>query len=132
VTTSPVLDAYKLSDDILDLLDDAVMTYVTEAELQAEIARVLVAEGIDARREVRLSDGRSRIDLLCGRVGIEVKIKASGRAPQSSVARQLQRYAHCDEVDALILVTSSWTHLDLPGELAGVPVARIHMTGALQ
>jgi hypothetical protein len=64
MTTSPVLDAYKLSDDILDLLDDAVMTYVTEAELQAEIARVLVAEGIDARREVRLSDGRSRIDLL--------------------------------------------------------------------
>lgn len=126
------LAALQLIDDILDALQDATPQFITEDDLQAEIARVLREAGIPASREVRLSDGRSRIDLLADRVGIEVKIKAGSRASTGDVARQLQRYAKCDEIDALVLVTNSYTHLQLPSEIAQTPIARFHLTGALQ
>jgi len=111
---------------ICDVLEAARMQYVTEAELQAEIAAAFAAAGIDAAREVRLSDGQSRIDLLAGSVGIEVKI-GGGR---SAVNRQLARYARCDEITALVLVTTRAGHFGRRVETNGKPILTAALIGA--
>ncbi|MCC4250743.1 hypothetical protein [Microbacterium testaceum] len=100
-------------------------TFVTEDDLQRELADVLSIAGWMAHREVRLSDGVSRIDLLLARVGIEVKIDGAWRA----VTRQLLRYARCDEIDHLILVTTRPSHQLVPSTLNGKPVTVVVLTG---
>lgn len=102
------------------------ITYSTEAQLQAALDTALREEGVVAQREVRLSDGRSRIDFLSGRTGIEIKIDGSW----TQVARQLMRYAKCAEIDALVLITSKVTHRQVPDEIAGVPVRKVFLTTA--
>jgi hypothetical protein len=111
---------------ILDALAEAQLTFTTEDDLQAQLLRVLLEAGLDAVREVRLSDGRSRIDLLVADVGIEVKTNGSW----SDVARQLTRYAHCDEISSLVLVTSRAKHHSIPRELAGTPIDLVSLIGA--
>jgi hypothetical protein len=73
------------------------------------------ATGVE--REVAIGTG-SRLDLLLGRIGIEVKVKGT----PANVARQLQRYAGSDRVDALVLATTVHTHRAMPATLGGVPV----------
>lgn len=99
--------------------------YADEDQLQDGLADALVAAGFDVRREVRLN-ARDRIDLLVGRVGVEVKVAG---AP-SSVWRQLRRYAESPEVDALVLVTSRMRHTSFPDEVGGKPVAVVSLAGA--
>lgn len=79
--------------------------YSSEVELQEAIATVLAADGFPVEREVRL-DRYSRIDLLTGGVGVEIKV--AGR--ESSVLRQLARYAEHDAIAALVLVTNRSRH----------------------
>lgn len=102
------------------------LTYANEDDLQAGILSLLALNGIDATREVRLSDRLSRIDLMSGAVGIEVKIKGSA----ASVTRQLQRYARCPEIDALILVTTKASHHQTPGLMNGKPVFLVSLIEA--
>ena len=56
-------------------------------------------------------------DLMCG--GVEIKIKR-GRVERAKVLRQLTRYAACERVAGLILVTEK--SLGLPREIGGKPV----------
>ena len=107
-------------------LDEASLTYVSEDDLQAGIEAALAEVGVAAAREVRLSDRVSRIDLLAGSVGIEVKV-AGGWA---SVVRQLTRYAACSEIESLILVTSRAKHLNMPEQLHGKPVHVVSLIGS--
>ncbi len=102
------------------------MVYNNEAELQAEIAAALADAEVEARREVVLSDGSSRIDLLAGRVGIEVKVAGA----RDAVDRQLARYAKCEEISALVLVTTRAGHGVGRYELEGVPVFVCSLIGA--
>lgn len=95
-----------------------------EDQLQEGLAGALTASGWTVEREVRLSEV-SRIDLLIGRVGIEVKIAGTVEA----VARQLQRYAASDLFDALVLVTSRARHRAVPAVLGGKPVTVIMVGG---
>lgn len=111
---------------IADVLADAHLTFVSEDDLQAGISSALAAVDIEAQREVRLSDGVSRIDVLAGTVGIEVKI-AGGWA---DVVRQLTRYAKCEEISALVLVTSRAKHHNMPAELRGKPVHVVSLIGS--
>jgi hypothetical protein len=91
--------------------------YSSEDQLQEGLAGALAAAGIVAEREVRLGP-RDRIDLLAGRVGIEVKVKGAA----SDVARQLARYASSDRVDELVLVTTRSSHWRVPRTVNGKPV----------
>lgn len=105
-------------EQVAAAINGATLQYVTEDDLQAALATALATSGVVATREVQLSDGMSRIDLLVGTIGIEVKI--AGRS--ADVARQLARYAACLEISALILVTNRAAHSGMPSELGGKPV----------
>lgn len=111
---------------IASILTAAQLTFITEDDLQAAIKAELDAHLVYPDREVRLSDGHSRIDLLAGRIGIEVKIKGGW----ADVIRQLTRYAHCDEISALVLVTTKARHHSIPTELAGKPVSLVSLIGS--
>jgi hypothetical protein len=104
-----------------------------EDQLQEWIHRTIVLAGLHtAAREVRLSDGRSRIDIMIfppvidppdpyQGVGIEIKIKGS----HADTLRQLQRYALCPEISELVLITTKASHLGMPRELHGKPLTLI-------
>lgn len=112
---------------VVELLERAPLTFTHEDELQAGLAAALAAADEPARREVVLSDGRSRIDLLTDAgVGIEVKVKGSW----ANVVRQLIRYAKCTEISELVLVTSRAKHHHIPDTLEGKPVHLISLIGA--
>lgn len=102
---------------IIDVLAAHRFSYASEDDLQQGLAAALTGHGWDVEREVRL-DNRSRIDLLAGRVGIEVKVAGAAAA----VLRQLRRYALSDRVDGLVLVTSRVRH-QLPAVLEGKPLS---------
>ena len=101
---------------ICETIAEHNFNYAHEAQLQEGLALALTGAGFGVYREVRLGD-RDRIDLLIGRVGIEVKV--AGQATR--VLEQLARYAEHDRIGALILVTNRFRH-DPPGMLNGKPV----------
>lgn len=99
----------------------------TEAELQGALAEALVAAGFDVAREVRLSRG-DRIDLMAGRVGIEVKVGGT----VANIVRQLDRYAAHGSISALLLVTTKVQHvapIERVAMLRGCPVKALHVGG---
>jgi hypothetical protein len=87
------------------VLSPYAFTPRNEADLQAQVAEVLVAAGFTADREVLAE--RGRYDLLVSGDGARVvlELKVSGSAP--AVERQAQRYALTDDVDAVAVVTTS-------------------------
>jgi hypothetical protein len=99
-------------------------SYASEEQLQEGLAAALAEQGLDVEREVIL-DAASRVDLLVGRVAIEVKVDGAATA----VLRQLRRYATSDRVDALVLVTGRARHT-MPGEIDGKPVHVVKIFGA--
>lgn len=79
-----------------------------EQELQNGIAVTLTEAMVQFEREALIGAAtESRVDFLIGRIALEVKV-GGGVAP---VMRQLDRYAHCEGIDAIILVTSRLRHL---------------------
>ena len=118
---------------IANVLQTVTITHANEDELQAALAAVLSGAGVDCKREVRLSDGRSRIDLIAkyspgavGWLGIEVKIKGS----TADVVRQLTRYAACPELSELILVTTRAKHHQVPRVLNNKAVHLVSLVEA--
>jgi hypothetical protein len=99
--------------------------YATEEALQAGLADALEATGFDVQREVRL-DARSRLDLLVGRVAVEVKVAGSTRG----VRAQLVRYLMSDAIDGVVLVTNRVRHLALPSAAFGKPIVVVDLVGA--
>lgn len=110
-------------EPILNVLAARRFNYASEEDLQQGLAVALAAAGFDVEREVRL-DNRSRIDLLVGRVGIEVKVAGAA----TSVLRQLRRYALSDRIDGLVLVTSRVRH-QAPSKLEGKPLRIYQIAG---
>jgi hypothetical protein len=94
-----------------------------EDQLQEGIAAALTEDGFDVEREVRLG-ARDRIDLLVGRVGVEIKIDGAS----ARVLSQLRRYARHDAVDELVLVTRCTRHT-APAALEGKPVTVVNLAG---
>lgn len=95
--------------EILAALNGCRFLWASEDDLQRGLAQALDAAGFEVEREARL-DGRDRVDLLIGRVGLEVKVNGSWR----DVDRQLRRYLRSDRLDALILVTARARHRRIP------------------
>lgn len=103
-------------DQVVAILRRARFRIGTEAALQASIAEALDNAGAAFSAEVRLAPGE-RIDFMVDPgIGIEAKVKCDKRA----IYRQLDRYAHREQVQALILVTG--TAMGLPADLAGKPL----------
>ena len=100
------------------LLSGYRIRFNSERELQDGIERVLIGAALSFERECRLSD-RDRIDFLCNRVGIEVKIASS----YSQVLTQLFRYAQSPRLDSLLLITNKSRQLDMPKTILSKPVA---------
>ncbi|MGL4745034.1 MAG: hypothetical protein ACRCYX_12550 [Dermatophilaceae bacterium] len=97
---------------------------LSEETVHAGSGAVLEAAGYDVRHEVRLT-GKDRVDMLVGRVAVEVKVAgAAGR-----VLRQCQRYAHSDVVDEVLLVTTVPAHQQLPSTAGGKPLTVALLTG---
>ena len=87
-----------------------------EYDLHRLVMDTLSRQGVPFAHEVSLAP-RCRIDLMCGGVGIGIK---RGRVERAKVLRQLTRYAACERVAGLILVTEK--SLGLPREIGGKPV----------
>lgn len=87
-----------------------------EYDLHRLVMEALADAGLPFEHEVRLAP-RCRIDLMCGGVGIEVK---RGRPEPSRIRKQLARYAACEGVEGLILVTERTIYT--PHALSGKPV----------
>lgn len=112
------------TEQVAAVIKAARYRYADEAQLQEGIAAALAEAGIPAVREVPLTSA-DKIDLMAGRVGIEVKI---GGQP-AAVTRQLRRYAASPEVGELILVTTRVSHRSVPREIGGKPVHVVLLSG---
>lgn len=99
--------------------------YSDERQLQDALGGALTAAGFDVAREVSL-DAASRIDLLAGSIGVEVKVAGT----LESVTRQLCRYVTHDQIDGLVLVTTRVRHRQVPATIAGKPVAVVCLAEA--
>lgn len=96
-------------ESILSTLRSHRFLLASERDLHAGIASALTAAGADVALEVPLNR-RDRIDLLVGRVGIEVKVSGAWR----EVERQLCRYLESPLLDDLVLVTVKAMHGRIP------------------
>lgn len=113
------------------LIGEYRIAATNEHQLHRIIEQILIGNSFLFSSEVRLSV-RDRIDILTdGGIGIEIKTKGSA----ASVAAQLLRYAECDQVQALILVTSKRLHLTTgffrEKEILGKPLVGIWVGGNL-
>lgn len=90
-----------------------------EYDLHRLVMDALDAAGIPWAHEVPLAP-RCRIDLMCGSVGIEIK---RGKVEKTRILTQLKRYAECEQVEGLILVTEKT--VPVPRTICGKPVRLI-------
>ena len=75
--------------------------------------KVVRSERHEAAHEARLGP-RCRIDVLAGRIGIEIKKK---RPERGRLLEQLTRYAACEQVRALVVVAPHG--VQLPRSIGG-------------
>ncbi|MBQ7455554.1 MAG: hypothetical protein IJS53_03850, partial [Clostridia bacterium] len=87
-----------------------------EYDLHALARQALARRGVACEHEAVLGP-RCRIDVLCGRVGVEIK---RGKPTKSTLLKQLERYAHTGKLDAVIVLCEQ--SVDLPETVGGVPV----------
>lgn len=90
-----------------------------EYDLHRLVADALDAAGLKWTHEVSLAP-RCRIDLMCGSIGIEIK---RGKVERGRMIAQLTKYAACEQVTGLILVTEKT--VPVPRAIAGKPVRLI-------
>lgn len=87
-----------------------------EMDIHAMVGNRLQEAGIAYIHEARIGKG-CRIDYLVGDVGIEIK---KGKPQPAVLARQLCRYAACEGVASLIVVTQR--SVAVPKAIGGKPV----------
>ena len=90
-----------------------------EYDLHRLVMDALDAASLPWEHEVKLAP-RCRIDLMCGKVGIEIK---RGKVEKARILEQLRRYAECEQVQGLILVTEKT--VPVPHSINGKPVRLI-------
>ena len=91
------------------LLGRYVFRPVDERQLQDQLASVIESHGWKVQREVRVEGGRYDllVDLL-GKDGVmRTVLELKLAAPASAVERQAQRYALEQDVDAVVVITTS-------------------------
>jgi hypothetical protein len=95
--------------------------WTNEDELQLGVAEALQSAGIPAIREHAIAEA-GRVDFFWDGIVVELKT----RAALADVLRQLVRYAECDVVQGIVLVTAS-LRLRTPPTLAAKPAATIYV-----
>ena len=106
-------------DRVLDALGTLRSPFAPyEADLHLRVGECLRATGLPAVHEALLAPG-CRIDYLVGGVGVEIK---KGRPDPAALRRQLDRYAACQGVEALVVLTER--AVPLPGPPARQARAR--------
>ena len=90
-----------------------------EYDLHRLVMDALDVASISWEHEVKLAP-RCRIDLMCDGVGIEIK---RGKVEKARILTQLRKYADCEQVQGLILVTEKT--VPLPHTIYGKPVRLI-------
>ena len=95
---------------------------MVEMDLHACVSQRLTAAGLPFVHEAKIAKG-CRIDFLVGTIGVEIK---KGKPSAATLAAQLQRYAACDAVDGLIVITEK--SVRLPKMLFGKPVRLIPLS----
>ena len=93
-----------------------------ETDIHACVGQRLTAAGLPFAHEAKLASG-CRIDFLVGSVGVEIK---KGKPSAATLAAQLQRYAACDAVGGLIVITER--SVRLPPAILGKPVRCIPLS----
>lgn len=88
-----------------------------EADIHRMVEERLTEAVFSYSHEAKIGKG-CRIDYLVGSVGIEIK---KGKPKTPILHRQLQRYASCEAVSALIVITQR--HVRLPKAIGGKPIA---------
>ena len=87
-----------------------------EMDIHKMVAKRLSEAGLPFVHEAKLAPG-CRIDYLVDGIGIEIK---KGRPDAAAVKKQLSRYAACDGVKAIILLTQRT--VTVPPSVLGKPV----------
>lgn len=113
VAEHPAIKARRIATTIAA----ARINLTSEATAHRSILAALVKAGVEHESEVRLS-ASDRIDVMCGRVGVEIKVGHQRR----SIWKQLKRYAASDQVDALVLATGTAWPAGVR-DVDGVPLA---------
>ena len=102
---------------VLDALKELRSPFALyETDLHAMVDRRLTEAGLSFQHEAKIGPG-CRIDYLVGDVGIEIK---KGKPDASMLVRQLARYAACESIGALVVLTPRAVRL--PAEVGGKPV----------
>lgn len=127
IRADDVRAAVTVADRVVAALGERIYRAPRERELQDGIEIVLCENGFRVEREFRLNK-RDRPDFLVnGCVAVEVKMRASG----SAVLSQLARYATDRRVKALVVATPRLSSLSgMPAEILGVPVRVVALRGS--
>ena len=87
-----------------------------EADLHSLVEQALEARNLPYVHEAKIGAG-CRIDFRVGAIGLEIK---KGKPNRTALLAQLRRYAACDALEGIVVV--SWQRVALPGSVAGKPV----------
>ena len=90
-----------------------------ESDIHHMVGERLKAAGLPCAHEARIGKG-CRIDYLVGGVGVEIK---KGKPDVQALIKQLMRYAACEGVEAIVVVTQR--SVALPGSVGGKPVRAV-------
>ena len=102
---------------VLDALQELRSPFAfSEMDLHAMVRKRLTDAGIAFVHEARIGPG-CRIDYLAGDVGIEIK---KGRPDARGLSAQLARYAGCEQISALVVLTQR--SVNLPKTIGKIPV----------
>ena len=102
---------------VLDALGELRSPFALyETDLHAMVQKRLADAGLSYQHEARIGPG-CRIDYLVEGVGVEIK---KGKPDAKALVRQLMRYAACDGVAAIVLLTQRT--VAVPKMVMGKPV----------
>ena len=102
---------------VLDALKELRSPFALyETDLHQMVMKRLENAGMAFVHEANIGPG-CRIDYLVGNIGIEIK---KGKPDARTLTKQLARYAQCEAVAALIVVTQR--AVSLPPSVLGKPV----------
>lgn len=105
-----------MEDQVWDALNNMRPPFVLyEMDIHKMVEQSLLEAGITFVHEARIGKG-CRIDYLAGDVGIEIK---KGKPAPTILVRQLARYAACEAVSSMIVV--SQRSVKVPRRVGGKP-----------
>jgi len=105
---------------VLDALQELRSPFALyEMDIHTMVQKRLTEAGVPFVHEARIGPG-CRIDYMAGNVGIEIK---KGKPDARALLRQLTRYASCEALDSIVVL--SQRSVSLPQAVLGKPVRLI-------